>query len=94
MAAMHDHANNIRTIGMGEFVGVLNGVEFRTRHNDYRLYRASDGEGCSFSTCNPTLRLRITNSCIFLSCGYQGAVLPSSLTQSGQSGAILHAGSF
>lgn len=22
---------------MGEFVGVLNGVEFRTRHNDYRL---------------------------------------------------------
>ena len=22
---------------MGEFIGVLNGVEFRTRHNDYRL---------------------------------------------------------
>eukprot|EP00794_Sanderia_malayensis_P005384 gene5384-6057_t len=38
MAAIHDHANNIRTVGMGEFVGVLNGVEFRTRHNDYRLY--------------------------------------------------------
>ena len=36
-AAIHDHANNIRTVGMGEFVAVLNGVEFRTRHNDYRL---------------------------------------------------------
>ena len=44
MAAIHDHANNIRTVGMGEFVGVLNGVEFRTRHNDYRLYMASDGK--------------------------------------------------
>ena len=43
MAAMHDHANNIRTIGMGEFVGVLNGVEFRTRHNDYRLYMSPNG---------------------------------------------------
>lgn len=38
MAAIHDHANNIRTVGMGEFTAVLNGVEFRTRHNDYRLY--------------------------------------------------------
>ncbi|XP_048585291.1 uncharacterized protein LOC116604390 [Nematostella vectensis] len=36
--AIHDHSNNDRTVGMGEFVGVLNGVEFRTRHNDYRLY--------------------------------------------------------
>ena len=34
---MHNHDNNIRTIGMGEFIAVLNGVEFRTRHNDYRL---------------------------------------------------------
>ena len=34
--AIHNHANNERTIGMGEFVAVLNGVEFRTRHNDYR----------------------------------------------------------
>ena len=34
---MHDHANNERTIGLGEFVAVLNGVEFRTRHNDYSL---------------------------------------------------------
>ena len=43
MAAIHDHANNIRTVGMGEFVGVLNGIEFRTRHNDYRLYMAANG---------------------------------------------------
>ncbi|XP_041361296.1 uncharacterized protein LOC121377385 [Gigantopelta aegis] len=35
--AIHDHANYDRTIGMGEFIGVLNGVEFRTRHNDYKL---------------------------------------------------------
>ena len=34
--AIHNHANNERTVGMGEFVAVLNGVEFRTRHNDYR----------------------------------------------------------
>ena len=37
VAAIHNHANNIRTVGMGEFIGVLNGVEFRTRHNDFRL---------------------------------------------------------
>ena len=30
---------------MGEFVGVLNGIEFRTRHNDYRLYRPSTTSG-------------------------------------------------
>lgn len=35
--SIHEHSNNIRTVGMGEFIGVLNGVEFRTRHNDYRL---------------------------------------------------------
>ena len=44
MASIHDHANNIRTVGMGEFVAVLNGVEFRTRHNDYRLYMPSNGK--------------------------------------------------
>lgn len=38
-ASIHNHANNIRTCGMGEFIGVLNGVEFRTRHNDYRLVK-------------------------------------------------------
>ena len=26
---------------MGEIIAVLNGVEFRTRHNDYRLYMPS-----------------------------------------------------
>ena len=35
--AIHAHAKNIRTVGMGEFIAVLNSVEFRTRHNDYRL---------------------------------------------------------
>ena len=34
-SAIHDHANYQRTIGMGELVAVLNGVEFRTRHNDH-----------------------------------------------------------
>ncbi|XP_074660708.1 uncharacterized protein LOC141913148 [Tubulanus polymorphus] len=38
-AAIHDHSNHIRTVGMGEFVAVLNGVEFRTRHNDYKLVK-------------------------------------------------------
>lgn len=41
VASIHDHSNNIRTVGMGEYIGVLNGVEFRTRHNDYRLYMPS-----------------------------------------------------
>jgi len=37
VAAIHDHSNLARTIGMGEMVAVLNGLEFRTRHNDYKL---------------------------------------------------------
>jgi len=37
-AAIHDHSNNVRTVGMGEFTAVMNGVEFKTRHNDYRLF--------------------------------------------------------
>ncbi|KAL4240644.1 hypothetical protein ACF0H5_001435 [Mactra antiquata] len=37
VAGIHEHSSNIRTIGMGELNVVLNGVEFRTRHNDYRL---------------------------------------------------------
>ena len=41
LLSIHEHANNVRTVGLGEFIGVLNGVEFRTRHNDYRLYMAS-----------------------------------------------------
>jgi len=38
---MHDHSNYERTIGMGEVVVVMNGVEFRTRHNDYKLVMPS-----------------------------------------------------
>ena len=37
VVSIHEHPNNVRTVGMGEFIGVLNGVQFRTRHNDYRL---------------------------------------------------------
>ena len=40
-ASIHEHANNIRVVGMGEFIAVLNGVEFRTRHNDYKLVQPS-----------------------------------------------------
>lgn len=29
---------------MGEFIGVLNGVEFRTRHNDFSLRSAARGD--------------------------------------------------
>ena len=39
VASIHNHVDHMRTIGMGEFTAVLNGVEFRTRHNDYELYR-------------------------------------------------------
>jgi hypothetical protein len=34
VASIHDHADSRHTLGMGEFVAVLNGVEFTTRHND------------------------------------------------------------
>ncbi|XP_055872523.1 uncharacterized protein LOC106058647 [Biomphalaria glabrata] len=37
VAAIHDHTNYHDTLGMGEVIVVINGVEFRTRHNDYRL---------------------------------------------------------
>eukprot|EP00111_Clytia_hemisphaerica_P017985 TCONS_00053240-protein len=40
-AAIHDHSNNKKICGMGEFIGVLNGVEFRTRHNDFALRSAA-----------------------------------------------------
>ncbi|XP_013402811.1 uncharacterized protein LOC106168331 [Lingula anatina] len=41
IAALHDHSNHIRTIGLGEVIVVMNGVEFRTRHNDYILHKPS-----------------------------------------------------
>jgi len=37
VAAIHDHSNYIRLVGMGEFIAAINGIEFRTRHNDYKL---------------------------------------------------------
>ncbi|KAI0228340.1 hypothetical protein LSAT2_021180 [Lamellibrachia satsuma] len=37
VAAIHNHGNYERTMGIGEFVAILNGVEFKTRHNDYLL---------------------------------------------------------
>ena len=40
-AAIHEHSNYDRTVGMGELIAVLNGVEFRTRHNDYKLVMPS-----------------------------------------------------
>lgn len=43
-ASIHDHSNNIRTCGMGEFIGVLNGIEFRTRHNDYSLRKPATND--------------------------------------------------
>ena len=41
-ASMHDHADMPRTCGLGEIEAVLNGVHFRTRHNDYLLRMATD----------------------------------------------------
>ena len=35
----HDHADYKYTVGLSEFIAILNGVEFRTRHNDYGLYK-------------------------------------------------------
>lgn len=37
IAAIHSHSNYINLVGMGEIIAVLNGVEFRTRHNDFKL---------------------------------------------------------
>ena len=37
LASVHNHDNYARTMGMGELQVVLNGFEFRTRHNDYGL---------------------------------------------------------
>ena len=38
--AIHDHSQNTRTVGFGEMVVMLNGVEFRTRHNDFKIVKA------------------------------------------------------
>ena len=52
LVSIHEHANNIRTVGLGEFIAVLNGVEFRTRHNDYRLNMANR-TGFGYHTTEP-----------------------------------------
>ncbi|XP_028414209.1 uncharacterized protein LOC114537253 isoform X2 [Dendronephthya gigantea] len=45
ISSIHDHSNNVRTVGIGEIIAVMNGVEFRTRHNDYRLYMPANTPG-------------------------------------------------
>ncbi|RUS91605.1 hypothetical protein EGW08_000578, partial [Elysia chlorotica] len=40
-ANMHDHSNYENLYGLGDFMAVMNGVNFRTRHNDFELRRAS-----------------------------------------------------
>nr|KAG5705264.1 hypothetical protein BaRGS_010715 [Batillaria attramentaria] len=45
IAALHDHPEFERMLGMGEIIAVLNGVEFQTRHNDYNLVRPSTISG-------------------------------------------------
>ncbi|XP_067664778.1 uncharacterized protein [Haliotis asinina] len=35
--SIHDHPDQYRTMGLGEVDVVLNGIDFRTRHNDYKL---------------------------------------------------------
>ncbi|BFZ11231.1 hypothetical protein BsWGS_14270 [Bradybaena similaris] len=43
--AIHDHSNYDRTVGLGEMGAVMNGFEFRTRHNDYKLVMPSRTSG-------------------------------------------------
>lgn len=40
--AAHDHSNDEATVGLGEFSAILNGIPFKTRHNDYRLFMRTD----------------------------------------------------
>ena len=47
IASIHNHADTELTVGLGEFVAVLNGVQFTTRHNDYEL-RMADFTNTSF----------------------------------------------
>ncbi|XP_059157537.1 uncharacterized protein LOC131941931 [Physella acuta] len=45
ISSIHDHSNTMLTVGQGEGQYVLNGVEFRTRHNDYLLRMPSTQTG-------------------------------------------------
>ncbi|KAK7091604.1 hypothetical protein V1264_009265 [Littorina saxatilis] len=46
--AVHNHANTVNTCGLGELDVVLNGVHFRTRHNDFPLAQPSTTSVCIF----------------------------------------------
>ena len=50
IAGMHNHANFKNVLGLGELVAVMNGVEFRTRHNDYHLVQPSTVSSELFAT--------------------------------------------
>ena len=77
-AAVHDHANYDRTVGLGEFSAVMNGFEFRTRHNDYKLrmpHRTSNKyhavEDVPFPDVPPEVRfdIKIISSSKFIESG-------------------------
>lgn len=38
---IYEYVNNICIVGLGEFIGVFNGVEFRIRYNDYCFFKVS-----------------------------------------------------
>lgn len=38
---IYEYVNNICIVGLGEFIGIFNGVEFRIRYNDYCFYMVS-----------------------------------------------------
>jgi len=52
VAAIHEHANYPDMAGIGEFGAVLNGVSFRTRHNDYR-FRMPAQTGAKYHATEP-----------------------------------------
>ena len=64
IAGMHNHANFKNVLGLGELVAVMNGVEFRTRHNNYHPVRPR--------TVSSKLQIvYITNKMEFLRLGVQ-----------------------
>ena len=52
MSAIHDHSEFYNTCGMGEISVSLNGIHFKTRHNDYLMARRAD-EGCGYDDTVP-----------------------------------------
>lgn len=45
VASIHNHADNYLLVGIGQIQAVLNGVEFRTRHNDFNIQNPSASSG-------------------------------------------------